>query len=782
MANPRFSLAKVSSRATRIVLAVGALILSAGVFLLADWYSGMPEDAKATYVGRQSCVECHQPQHALWEGSHHDRAMDLATPKMVLGNFDNQEVTFHGITSRMTTRDGKFYVTTDNELGEMQEFEVKYVFGFDPLQQYMVEFPDDTRRKPGEIGRLQVLQLCWDTNKERWFHLYSDPVLAGDPVHWTGPSFNWNQTCADCHSTNLRRNFHTKTRSYHTTFSEIDVSCEACHGPGSLHVEMANSKSLFWDRRLGYGLAKLKGEDTQPQLQMCARCHSRRARNLHPDYHAGNSYWDHHGLALIEGDLYHADGQIQDEVYVFGSFMQSRMYREGVRCTDCHDPHTAGRRRDEVSGEPLLGNSLCTRCHVPGKYDSFSHHHHKSQEVEGKDGTLCVNCHMPETLYMQVDLRRDHSIRVPRPDLSVAIGTPNACDSCHKKEKGEGPQWATDAVVKWFGEKRKDDPHWAPIFAKARRGEPDAESGLIVWAQRKKTSPMVRASAVRLLGRYRSEKARHSIATALKDDEVMVRAAAVQAMEEYPAGQFRYEDWHESVLPAWRHPQFNEDRFRIIEWIDDLVPLLSDETRLVRTEAARALSAVPREVLTEKRYEAWQRALDEYIEGFDALGDEGRIHAEKARLCLNRGDTRAARKHLETGLQIQPNMINRRDMLAKIYDSMNLKEAAEKLRRQEVELIARALKREPDAVMARYERGRLLYLLKEYEQAEEELAKVCDAAPDNTLYLTIRGLNLRALERWAEVEKVFARLIELDPRNREYHIKLHEAIRRQRKQ
>ncbi len=108
--------------------------------------------------------------------------------------------------------------------------------------------------------------------------------------------------------------------------------------------------------------------------------------------------------------LYHADGQQRDEVYNWGSFLQSKMYASGVTCSDCHDPHS-GKLRAE-------GNALCAACHLPSKYDAAAHHHHKP----GSAGAACVACHMPTTTYMVVDPRHDHSLRVPRPDLSVKFG------------------------------------------------------------------------------------------------------------------------------------------------------------------------------------------------------------------------------------------------------------------------------------------------------------------------------------------------------------------------
>ena len=308
--------------------------------------------------------------------------------------------------------------------GTLADFEVKYVFGVTPLQQYMVEFDRPADMPADEISRVQVLRETWDTKRKKWFYQNPPDVLEGlepdDELHWTGVTQRWNTSCAECHSTNLQKNFDLASRTYHTTFSEIDVSCETCHGPGSLHVQLAKSPSLFWDRQRGYALPKLKGESNLAEIEACAPCHSFRSP-IHGGYAAGARLHDFYATEVLRDQLYHPDGQILGEVYEYGSFTQSKMFHKNVRCSDCHDPHSLRLKHE--------GNQLCTSCHVAhpaGKYDSPAHHQHKV----GSQGALCVECHMPATTYMDVDPRRDHSFRIPRPDLSIKVGTPNACVAC----------------------------------------------------------------------------------------------------------------------------------------------------------------------------------------------------------------------------------------------------------------------------------------------------------------------------------------------------------------
>ncbi len=184
-----------------------------------------------TFVGRDKCVDCHKKEYDNWQNSHHDLAMDVADDKTVLGNFNDSIFEHKGVRTRFFRKGKKFFVNTQGPDGKMKDFEIKYTFGYTPLQQYLIPFPG---------GRLQSLTIAWDVEKKRWYHLYpEDPIDPEDWLHWTKNAQNWNGMCAECHSTHLQKNFDMETDTYQTTWSEIDVSCEACHGPASNHVEWA---------------------------------------------------------------------------------------------------------------------------------------------------------------------------------------------------------------------------------------------------------------------------------------------------------------------------------------------------------------------------------------------------------------------------------------------------------------------------------------------------------------------------------------------------------------
>jgi tetratricopeptide (TPR) repeat protein len=690
----------------------------------ADWWIALPEGETPQYVGRATCARCHPKETELWTGSDHDRAMERATAKTVLGNFEDQKLTHFGVTSTMSRRGDRFFMTTEDRRGQMTTFPIKYTFGVRPLQQYLVEFPD---------GRVQCLPVAWDTQRKRWFHLYPDErIPPQDPLHWTRSLQNWNYMCAECHSTNLQKNYRLASNTYHTTWSEIDVSCETCHGPGSLHVKLADSNSLFWDRRYGYGLPKLKDVDSRVEIETCAPCHARR-RIVYPGYRPGGKLLDHYMVELLDSDLYYADGQIREEDYEYGSFVQSRMYHKNVRCSNCHDPHTARIKFADPHSPKIkyTDNRLCGQCHLPTKYDTPQHHHHPQTT---RPGSHCVECHMPETSYMVVDPRRDHSLRIPRPELTVALGIPNACNGCHHDaKKGETAQWAASQVEKWY-DKRKEPPHFAYALAAGREGKPEAEKPLAALVRRKELPAIVRASAISLLGRYQSAHAVAAAALGLDDPDELVRVAAVRSLSYLPLAE-RYER---------------------------LAASLSDPVRAVRTEAARLLANVPRRNLSADRAEAFDAAMAEYLAAQKAVEDQPAAHLNLAVVATDQRDLDKAQAEYETALRIDPEFLPARINLAMLCNERGERTAAEKEFRE-------VLRLDPKMGEAYYSLGLLVAEdEKRLEEAIGLLAKAAKLIPQNPRVHYNYGLALQKIGRPKEAEEALLAAHRLVPQGTDY--------------
>jgi tetratricopeptide (TPR) repeat protein len=688
----------------KIVFGLLAVTGMAAAVLAWDWFSDLPPDALSTasYVGRATCADCHQPQHALWLGSDHDRAMELASDQSVLADFNDTSFTHQGVTSRFFRKAGKFMVNTEGPDGQHHDYEIKYTFGVRPLQQYMIEFPD---------GRVQVLRESWDVANKKWFYVTPPDVTderiePGDPLHWTGIAQNWNTTCADCHSTNVHKNYDAATNTYRTTFDEIDVSCEECHGPGSVHVDLASRVSPFWDRNLGYGLVSLKNKNVDVQLETCAKCHARRYQ-IHEDFRPGRPFLDYYEPALLSHNLYHADGQILDEVYEYGSFVQSKMYANRVQCSDCHDPHSLKLK--------FAGNQLCAQCHVPAKYDTPAHHHHPVDSA----GARCVECHMPSRLYMVIDGRRDHSFRVPRPDLSVELGTPNACNDCHTRAD-ETFQWAADTVRMWYGEKRPDDPHWAPAIAAGRSIAPDGEKQLADWSVRKTAPAIVRATAIDLLANYRGSDSDAARREALRDSEPIVRLAGVRAISAEL----------EPVLATL------------------LAAKLDDSARGVRVAAAARLAYISLEHLPGPQRNAFQRATAEFLESQALSLDHAGGHLTLGAIDRAHGRVNEAIAHLQAAIRLEPYMAGPRGELASLLQEHggNPSEIRQ-LRDEEAELLERDARLAPSNAAIHYQLGLLRYLLGQLEEAQAALTAACDRSPQNYEFLmTLALLHERRYE------------------------------------
>jgi tetratricopeptide (TPR) repeat protein len=619
--------------------------------------------------------------------------MDVADEETVLGDFDDATFTHYGVTSTFFRRDGKFFVRTDGPDGELQDYEIIHTFGVRPLQQYLIEFPG---------GRLQALSLCWDSRPaeeggQRWFHLYPDEAIRhDDPLHWTAPSQNWNYMCAECHSTNLRKGYDLEEDRFGTTWSEIDVSCEACHGPGSNHVAWAEAapenrrdddsmglELLLGDRDggrwvmdRGTGVARRsEARSSWNEIETCARCHARRS-SLHDEYAHGGPLLNTHRLALLEPRLYHADGQILDEVYVHGSFLQSRMYREGVTCSDCHDPH--GLRPHGT------GNAVCAGCHLSSRYDDPSHHSHDPDT----EGAQCASCHMVKQTYMVVDPRGDHSFRVPRPDLSVTIGVPNACNGCHTERS---PEWAADAIAAWRGPEWSPEAHYGEVLHAGRERLPEAEVDLARLVGDPSEPAIVRATALAMLAPSTRPAKLAAVERGLRDEDPIVRAAALDAL---------------AVAPGEAAVQL-------------AAPLLDDPVRLVRTTAAWVLAP--------------------FAATLDEIGERPEPHVNLGTLYARLGDFEDADRAFETALRIDPGFVPAYVNYADLHRAQGRDDLAE-------EVLRRALEVADDGDV-HHALGLALVRQKKYREAVDELELAVELSPGRARYGYVLGVALNDLGR-----------------------------------
>lgn len=689
--------------------------------------------AAPAFVGTQACADCHAKQAAAWKGSHHDLAMQEPVPGAVLGDFGGATFRKDGVATTFLRRGDRFVVRTEGPDRTMSDFEVKYAFGVAPLQQYLLALPG---------GRLQAFTIAWDTRPkaqggQRWFDLYpQDRLRPGDELHWTGRQNNWNFMCADCHSTNLVKGYDAAKDAYATTWSAIDVGCEACHGPGGEHVAWAKSgaqagakpgaglavalderRGVSWRPDPSRGIARRSAVRTSArEIEVCAQCHSRRAQ-VAEGYHAGRRFLDHYRPALLEAGLYETDGQQRGEVYEWGSFVQSRMHAAGVTCSDCHEPHSA---------KPVAaGNAVCARCHESAKFDGEKHHFHRP----GTQAAECASCHMPSRLYMVVDARRDHSFRVPRPDLTAKIGTPNACGDCHRRE---GAAWAAEAIAKRRGRAAAPAEHFAVAIASGRAAAPGAEASLAAVAASGEIPAIARATAVSLLpavaGRRTADLARRLPA----DADSLVRLASLGIAPLAP--------------PRARLELFG--------------PLLTDASRAVRIDAASALGDAPRAALPPQQLAALDRAIAEFRE-------TQRYNADRPESWLNLGafesrlgDSGAAKRAYEEAIRRAPDFVPARIALADAWRGMGREDEAEAALRE-------AVRRGPANAQARHALGLALVRQGRREAALTEFGRAAKLAPANARFAYVLGVALHDAGRKSEAKSILETAHRRHPGDRE---------------
>ena len=716
-----------------------ALLLTSVILTGCERKGGQIESPKsfkieqASFVSPELCIDCHREAYKAWKGSHHDLAMQVASDETVLADFNDSTFTYYDITSTFFNRDGKFFINTDGADGKLKDFEISYVFGITPLQQYLVKFPD---------GRYQALDIAWDSRPkeeggQRWIHLHPDEnITHDDPLHWIGLSLNWNYMCAECHSTNLQRNYDLKTDTYRTTWSEINVGCQGCHGPGSSHVEWAhavekgNAKVSDDDKGL---YVDLGADDSHLQVEACARCHARRSI-VSGTYKYGKDFMDMYEPQLLLEPYYYADGQILDEDYVYGSFIQSKKYHQGVRCTDCHNPHTARLRAE--------GNALCIRCHNPAKskrfktlknknYDTPEHHFHKA----GESGASCVECHMPATNYMVVDPRHDHSFRIPRPDLTVKLKIPNACNRCHGDKSAK---WAAEKINKWYPgskAKREEEKQFAEIFAAAQAGETEVTTDLIGLAGDSSRPAIVRATVLNLLGRYSTPEVLELMTSSLKDKSPLVRLEAARGIS--------------AVLPQTFGEEFQKKKLSL------LFSILNDSVRAVRSEAVRGLSEVPAKLFAQEQRQSFKKVLTEYKDRQKAMEERPESHLNLGMLYQDLGKIDLAEEEYKTAVRLADYFVPARFNLSNLYNAQGRNEEAEQLIREIIE-------KTPEYGEAHYSLGLLLAEMKRLKEAEDALAKATELMPKRIRVRYNYALVLQHLGKRKKAEGELKKAYQLD--------------------
>jgi predicted CXXCH cytochrome family protein len=733
------------SRSGLLFTALGAAaIIVAGAAALYVFTGGFGDRTSTTapaadFVGSETCAGCHAGEARLWRASQHNLAMAHATDTSVRGDFNDAGFDYYGVHSRFFKRDGKFLVETDGPDGKLAVFEVKYTFGIDPLQQYLVEFPD---------GRVQALALAWDSRPkdkggQRWFHLYPDEEIRHDDVlHWTKLNQNWNFMCAECHSTGVAKNYDAAADRFATTFAEISVGCEACHGQGSRHVAWAHGRQSWWpfgkredaangllvrfdertditwpiDPRTGNGQRRIAPATLRKEVETCGLCHARRGA-FAGDWVPGRALSDTHVVAPLGRGLYQADGQMLDEVYNYGSFKQSRMFAAGVTCGDCHEPHAAKLRAP--------GDGVCLQCHASDKYAAAAHRHHEN----ANPGLACASCHMPTRTYMVVDPRHDHGFRIPRPDLSEKLGTSNACNDCHADKPAA---WAAAAIAQWHGPDRKGWQTYGEAFHAAWTDQAGAAALLAAVAGDRNVPAFARAGALTELA-PRAAPANLDLArAALTDPDPMVRIGALELAERMP--------------PAQLWPLAS--------------PLLSDPVRGVRIRAAAVLAAVPDANVPAGDRERFERAAAEFVaaQRFDADRPEAR--AALGSFYARRGRPAEAEAEYKAALRLSPSSAPAAVNLADLYRQLGRDGEGESVLRA-------AIAASPRDAGLHHALGLTLVRMKRSAEALDALHRAMEIEPGRARYAYVYAVALHSAGRGGDAVAVLTESLKQHPDDRD---------------
>ncbi|MGK0498523.1 MAG: putative CXXCH cytochrome family protein [Oceanicoccus sp.] len=664
-----------------------------------------PED----FVGAQACQSCHQQEYNDWKGSHHDMSMKHANNQTVLADFNDQRLG----KNRFYKKEDQYWVNIKGPDGKFNDYQIKYTFGFEPLQQYMVEFND---------GRVQLIPFAWDSRPKsqggnRWFNLYPDMTETHQDFFWTNTGQNWNYMCADCHSTNVSKNYDLQSNSYDTSFSEINVACESCHGPAGKHIawtkDMA-TKDVGFSRDLSAPMANLFNKSNQQktlspgkiehsqQVLVCAQCHSRRTQVSQKDHVKNNSFGERYMLDLISSTNYYPDGQVYNENFVYGSFLQSKMYQSGVVCSNCHNPHTAELK--------LPIENVCLQCHQADQYAVEKHHNHSAESI----GAQCVNCHMPETTYMEIDARRDHGFHIPRPDLAKQLGTPDTCLTCHA-DKNSG--WSSHHVNTWFKDSTiKAEKDFSPVFTAINLASNEQELQSVATelsriAQSINYAPIIRASALTKMASVSNTNTIIAISRAVKNTNENIRLGAI--------------DGSQNMASA--------EKWRILS------PLLDDKVLLVRANAAFALTGLWMS-LSNQQQERLSPALNEYIEIQKFNNDRSFSHANLGVIYAYRREYEQAISSINQGIAIEPYFAPSYLNLSQVYRQLGQENDA-------ISALTRGIKANPSNAELVYNLGLAYIRIKDRPRASQLFDKATQLAPENSHYLYIYGLSLEQLEQ-----------------------------------
>lgn len=679
----------------------------------------------SVYTGSDSCASCHIKETSDWKSSHHSLAMSDINDDKNLGSFDGEVRVFLDRQVIFFHENGKYFISETRYESETRIYPVIYSLGYYPLQQYIVDIGS---------GHLQVFDIAWDARSkdqggQRWFLANPDQSLGAEvELAWDGTFMNWNSRCASCHTTDFKRNYLPADNSYQSKWLEVGVGCEACHGPASNHLLWAEGeaekkheqhkgflkplrKSLAWSNEEDKPLSSIESDSPTNETQICFNCHARRQQLI--DESSIHDFSDSSQIRLLEPDLYFPDGQIKDEVFIAGSFMQSKMYAAGVVCSDCHDPHSNKLKHQQ--------NTLCTQCHNKQLYDSVDHHSHPEGE-----GSECINCHMPVRRYMGVDDRRDHGFQVPDPILSAKLGTPTVCTDCHSQ--ANDPEWMKEKGINWHkdGGNKTLRFETASLLSDIWDGQPPAN-----WKSKLKdileesSSPFIKAS---IIAAGPSAIDIVMVGKLLKDESPLVQVSALRLIH--------------NLEPTYR--------LKLVK------PLLESSYRSVRIEAVKALLDLEESLLDKSLITIYKSAEKEYQIALDLNKDTPMGLVEIANYHRLKRNFSESEINLKKSLAISPSLLIASINLADLYREIGNQT-------QSIETLLSAIKYHQENYILQYSLGMAYVRTKEHKKAILSLRNAYTYSNRNADIGHALVIALSSYNRFSEAKNILEEMLEKYP-------------------
>jgi len=671
----------------RVVLGFAAVLwFSAGAVLLlvrpcAGREAGSVTANRADYAGSVSCRQCHERFYELWASSHHGLAMQPYTAEFARASLTAQTeaIRIGGYAYRALIDGEGGWVREEGPQGA-KRYPIIHVMGGKNVYYFLT---------PVERGRLQTLPVAYDVRTKEWFDTAASGVrhfpgsATDEPVHWTDPMYTFNTSCYGCHVSQLSTNYDLKSDTYHTTWAEPGINCEACHDSGLEHVQVCRATAE------GQELDDLKIIVTKTfsadQINsMCNACHAKLSP-IGGSFKPGQRFFDHFDLITLDHSDFYPDGRDLGENYTMTTWRMSPCVKSGrLDCTHCHT--SSGRYRFKDAENP---NAACLPCHRERVENVAAHSHHEADST----GSRCIACHMPMTDFARMT-RSDHSMRPPAPAATLQFKSPNACNICHDDQDAA---WADGHVRQWHEQDyQKPILEQASLVDAARRDDWSRLEAVLTYVGSKDRDEVFAASLIRLLRGCESEKKWAVVVKALQEDRSpLVRAAAAQTL----------------------HGYLTSESFKA------LLKATTDEYRLVRVRAAAALAGIPLEQIRDEHRRQIGRATTELVESLSARPDDYTSHFNLGNVHMQRRDHTEALASYETAIRLRPDFVPPYVNAAFVYNAQGQNGKAEASFRKALDL-------DPNNAAVHLNLGMLLGELKRPREAEQAFRDALKADPN----------------------------------------------------